>query len=211
MNWEPLADAETYLIYRTQEKGTIGEEVGRTTGFSFSDTPSGANELNKDTLYYYNVYWQPLDGSYTGGAIQRSQPGYFSSITDPREPLDDDELNITTDSFPNEDPRELVLYKFADLSDTDWFRHTVPESTEHYLRIKTVSGFPGDNPSIQVYKDGTLQVATDFSTSGATREIALPGTFGLGPTDYTIKVTPNSVNANDSYLGIYSIEVSTTF
>lgn len=156
LSWNRLNSHYSYDIYRSTTGNELGEIVGSTEDLTFIDYSSP--ELLKDKVYYYRIIWKDPLRCLSGGVPEIGIPGFYSDLTDTREPYDNSRENQVVESFTLGIDFTTTLYKMSELIDRDWFIHIVPAYTSRYLSGSSLEG----RASINIYNEDELPMTITF-------------------------------------------------
>lgn len=195
VSWNPLNSLYEYDIYRSNIPEVLGQKIGNTVDLNFTDYSSQG--LLRDTIYYYRVIWKDDTNGISGAIPVVGTPGFYSDITDTREPFDNSRDSQVSENFTLGESSSTVLYKKSELIDRDWFYHSIPRLTSRYI---TGTGLNG-KAIINIYRGNSLIRSVVFPF----KDIELKNETS-GDMDFYFEVLP--IPGSSDFIESYTLTIS---
>lgn len=209
LTWNELATGTTYHIYRSEVQNEIGKVIGITANLSYYDEKTLANNILEGRVYYYRILWSNPTTPLTQGDSITYKEGFFFNKTDTREPENNDKDNVTENSFTldvnSEGSIDSLLYKLNGMNDIDWYKHTVPAHSTHFLdgRFTNLKSLG----LMEVFKENVSIGEYLFPETNTPLDISLSNNTASEMVFY-IKVSPNNRVSLEDFIHEYSLSIT---
>lgn len=201
LTWEELKPGVYYHVIRKESLTDPGVELAVINETAFSDLVTGMTPPSAGKIYYYQVLWS-FDGQVIHGEGSVPAEGLFYTSVDTREPMDNDRENILVESFILDQPLESLLYKQGEKEDTDWYKHSVPGRSSHFL----TGNISGGDALLQVYRGTQLIAEETFPV----RDLTLNNTTS-DPEEYFIRIIPQAGVSPLNFISDYNLHITSSF